>query len=177
MIFPCVWFNSALGSELPLDKLGLFSNATFRWLNEYLYAGYKNGMKDKTLPSLSQRETCNVNGPRCVMCIKRKISLQWTIIAGFDHSSCSLQKSLFSRMKLLDSQSLSLGWMFFSLVFFFLTGASMDVKLPCTNFWKWWTVWFTETWLLIMTRKKYSFFVGDDTGILWVLTSLILVLK
>ncbi|XP_058795165.1 ATP-binding cassette sub-family C member 12-like isoform X2 [Phymastichus coffea] len=59
-----VKFKSALGSELPLDKIGLFSSASFRWLNEYLYAGYKNGMKDKTLPSLSHRETCNVNGPR-----------------------------------------------------------------------------------------------------------------
>ncbi|OXU29329.1 hypothetical protein TSAR_006531 [Trichomalopsis sarcophagae] len=59
-----VRFKSALGSELPLDKIGLFSSASFRWLNEYLYAGYKNGMKDKTLPSLSHRETCNDNGPR-----------------------------------------------------------------------------------------------------------------
>ena len=56
---------SAPGSELPLDKIGLLSSLSFRWLNEYLLAGYRNGMKDKTLPSLSKRETCDVNGPRC----------------------------------------------------------------------------------------------------------------
>ncbi|XP_014203938.1 multidrug resistance-associated protein 5-like [Copidosoma floridanum] len=59
-----VRFNRTIGSELPLDRIGLFSNASFGWLNEYLKAGYASGMRDKALPSLSQRETCNVNGPR-----------------------------------------------------------------------------------------------------------------
>ena len=52
------------GSELPLDKVGLFSNTTIGWLNEYLTAGYVDGMREKILPRLSQQETCDVNGPR-----------------------------------------------------------------------------------------------------------------
>lgn len=59
-----VRFKRVPGSELPLDKIGLFSSISFSWLNEYLYAGYKNGMKDKPLPTVAPQDSCQVNGPR-----------------------------------------------------------------------------------------------------------------
>ncbi|KAL7290173.1 hypothetical protein TKK_0015884 [Trichogramma kaykai] len=57
-------FKRLPGSELPLDKIGLITSITLGWLTEYLNAGFKNSMRDKIMPSLSQRETCDVNGPR-----------------------------------------------------------------------------------------------------------------
>ncbi|KAJ8667142.1 hypothetical protein QAD02_008804 [Eretmocerus hayati] len=59
-----VRFNRAVGSELPLDKIGLLSSVSFGWLSEYLSAGHRGLMRDKCLPSLSRPESCDINGPR-----------------------------------------------------------------------------------------------------------------
>ncbi|XP_046423906.1 ATP-binding cassette sub-family C member 12-like isoform X1 [Neodiprion fabricii] len=57
-------FKRTPGSELPVDKIGLFSSVSFSWLNEYLSAGCKNGMRNKALPTAAAQDSCQINGPR-----------------------------------------------------------------------------------------------------------------
>ncbi|XP_048504960.1 ATP-binding cassette sub-family C member 12-like isoform X2 [Athalia rosae] len=57
-------FRRTPGTELPLDKIGLFSSVSLSWLNEYLYAGWKNEMRHKVLPTAAGQDACQVNGPR-----------------------------------------------------------------------------------------------------------------
>ncbi|CAG5088729.1 Similar to ABCC12: ATP-binding cassette sub-family C member 12 (Homo sapiens), partial [Cotesia congregata] len=59
-----VRFKKIPGSQIPLDKIGLLSSVSFSWINEYIKVGYKNGLRDKPLPSISTQESCQVNGSR-----------------------------------------------------------------------------------------------------------------
>ncbi|XP_063982837.1 ATP-binding cassette sub-family C member 5-like isoform X2 [Diachasmimorpha longicaudata] len=59
-----VRFKRVPGSEIPVDKIGLFSSVSFNWLNEYISAGYKKRIGEKPLPTISLQESCQVNGPR-----------------------------------------------------------------------------------------------------------------
>ncbi|XP_043289831.1 ATP-binding cassette sub-family C member 12-like isoform X2 [Venturia canescens] len=59
-----VRFTRVPGSEMPLDKIGLCSSVSFSWLNEYISAGYKNGARDKAMPTLARLDSCQVNGTR-----------------------------------------------------------------------------------------------------------------
>ncbi|XP_034940378.1 multidrug resistance-associated protein 9-like isoform X2 [Chelonus insularis] len=59
-----VRFGKVPGSELPLDKIGLFSSVSFSWLNEYISAGYKKVLSDKPLPTIAIQDSCQINGAR-----------------------------------------------------------------------------------------------------------------
>ncbi|XP_015127740.1 multidrug resistance-associated protein 9 [Diachasma alloeum] len=59
-----VRFRRVPGSEIPVDKIGLFSSVSFNWLNEYVSAGYKKRIGEKPLPTVSLQESCQINGPR-----------------------------------------------------------------------------------------------------------------
>ncbi|KAK0082416.1 hypothetical protein PV325_010425 [Microctonus aethiopoides] len=59
-----VRFKRIPGSEIPIDKIGLFSSVSFSWLSEYVTAGWKNGLRDKPIPTIATQESCQINGPR-----------------------------------------------------------------------------------------------------------------
>ncbi|KAK0077330.1 hypothetical protein PV326_010110, partial [Microctonus aethiopoides] len=58
-----VRFKRIPGSEIPIDKIGLFSSVSFSWLSEYVTAGWKNGLRDKPIPTIATQESCQINGP------------------------------------------------------------------------------------------------------------------